>query len=401
MTNFNSAAGGRGYLAIPGPSVIPDAVLRAMHRAAPNIYEGELPDMMPELREGLKSIVGTKHNATIYIANGHGAWEAALANVLTEGDEVLGIFNGIFGVGWGEVATRLGAQVQPLNCGPSTPVTSEALEAALRADTEGKIKAVICTHVDTSTSVRNDIELIRKTMDVVGHDALLMVDCIATLGTETFRMDDWGVDVVVGASQKGLMVSPGLGFVFFNEKAAEVRARMKRVSLYWDWIPRAAPQMFYQCFAGTAPIHHLYGLQAALQMIHGEGLDAVHARHAKLASAIWAACDVWGQKGPLAMNVAERAHRSHAVTTLHIGKEYGVALRRWTEQEAGVTLGIGLGMSTPDDPAGQGFFRIGHMGHINGHMLMGVLGSMEAGFAALNVPRGTGALEAAAAILAG
>lgn len=395
-----SASGGRDYLAIPGPSVMPDAVLRAMHRAAPNIYAGELPDMMPELVAGLKAVARTKQHATIYIANGHGAWEAALSNILAEGDQALGIFNGRFGMGWAEVARGLGAEVLPLDCGLKAPATGEALEAALRADRSGKIKVVLCTHVDTSTSVKNNIAELRAAIDAAGHPALLAVDCIASLGCDPFEMDGWGVDVMVAASQKGLMVPPGLGFVFFSYKAAAVRAALPRVSLYWDWTPRANPQAFWQYFAGTAPTHHLYGLQAALDMIHSEGLEAVWARHARLAGAIWAACETWGQDGPLTLNVAERKNRSTAVTALHIGQAYGLRLRQWTEGEAGLTLGIGLGMSTAQDPEGHGFFRIGHMGHINAQMVMGTLGSIEAALAALNVPRGSGALEAAAAALA-
>ncbi|RFP90351.1 alanine--glyoxylate aminotransferase family protein [Rhodobacteraceae bacterium 63075] len=393
-------AGGRGYLAIPGPSVMPDAVLRAMHRAAPNIYEGELPDMMEGLTRDLRAVARTKRHAAIYIANGHGAWEAALANVIAPGETVLGLYNGRFGVGWAEMASGLGAEVQPLDFGLKAPADPARLEEALRADGAGRIKAVLCTHVDTSTSIRNDIRAIRAAMDAAGHDALLMVDCIASLGCDRFEMDEWGVDVVVAASQKGLMVPPGLGLVFFSEKAAAQRRAMARVSRYWDWVPRAQPQMFYQYFGGTAPTHHLYGLRAALDMIEAEGLEAIWQRHARLAGAIWAACEAWGAGGPLALNVAECGHRSCAVTALHVGKEYGLRLRRWTEGEAGVTLGIGLGMSTEEDPAGEGFFRIGHMGHVNAGMVMGALGAMEAAFEAIKLPRGGGALEAAARALA-
>ncbi len=392
--------GGREYLAIPGPSVMPEAVLRAMHRASPNIYEGELIDMVAGIIPDLKRVAGTEHNATIYIGNGHGAWEAALANVVGEGDHVLGLYNGRFGVGWGEMAEGVGVVVEPLDFGMKTPVDGARLEAALRADTSGRIKAVLCTHVDTSTSVKNDISEVRAAIDASGHDALLMVDCIASMGCDRFEMDAWGVDVAVAASQKGLMVPPGLGFVFFSEKAAARRAKMPRVSRYWDWTPRANPEFFYQYFAGTAPTHHLYGLRASLDMLYAEGMEQVWARHEKLAGAIWTACEAWSSGGPLALNVPDPKHRSCAVTALHIGLPHGVNLRQWCEQNAGITLGIGLGMATEEDPKGQGFFRIGHMGHVNAQMVMGTLGSMEAAFAALDVPRGTGALDAAAKELA-
>ncbi len=393
--------GGRDYLAIPGPSVMPDAVLRTMHRASPNIYEGELIDMVAGIIPDLKKVAGTAHHATIYIGNGHAAWEAALSNVVEEGDHVLGLYNGRFGFGWAEMAEGLGVTVESLDFGMKTPVDATRLEEALRADKEGRIKAVLCTHVDTSTSVKNNIAEVRAAMDAAGHGALLMVDCIASMGCDRFEMDAWGADVAITASQKGLMVPPGMGFVFFNDRAAARRAEMLRVSRYWDWTPRANPDFFYQYFAGTAPTHHLYGLRASLDMIHAEGMEQVWARHKMLASAIWAACDAWAAVGPLKLNVADPEHRSCAVTALHVGMPHGVNLRRWCEQNAGITLGIGLGMSTDEDPKGEGFFRIGHMGHINRQMVLGTLGSMEAAFSANDVPRGQGALDAAAKVLAG
>ena len=391
---------GRPYLAIPGPSVMPEAVLRAMHRSAPNIYEGELVEMMPGLTADLCRVAQTEGHVAIYICNGHGAWEAALANVVAPGERVLVPATGRFGHGWGEIASGLGAEVDVLDFGKRSPVDLDRFEVALRADKSHEIKAVLATHVDTSTSIRNDIAAMRRVMDDVGHPALLMVDCIASLACDRFQMDDWGVDVMVAASQKGLMVPPGLGFVFFNEKAGDVRRSMRRVSRYWDWTHRAAPELFYQYFGGTAPTHHLYGLRAALDMIHGEGLETVWQRHARLARAIWAACDIWSEEGPLALNVVDVAHRSHAVTSLRIGAPFGTELRAWLEREAEVTLGIGLGMAEPGDPEWHGFFRMGHMGHVNAHMVLGMLASVNAGLLALNVPHGAGALDAAAKVLA-
>ncbi len=392
---------GRSYLAIPGPSVMPDAVLSAMHRAAPNIYAGELPDMMPRLMDDLRAVARTQHNAAIYIANGHGAWEAALANVIAPGDRVLLPATGRFGFGWGDMATGLGAQIDLIDFGKRAPIDVAQVSEALLADKSHEIKAVLAVHVDTSTSVRNDIAGLRAALDDAGHPALLMVDCIASLACDVFEMDAWGVDVMVTASQKGLMVPPGLGFVFFSERAQAARSRMTRVSRYWDWGPRADPQIFAQHFGGTAPTHHLYGLRASLDMIHAEGIENVWHRHGVLARAIWAACDVWGQGGPLEMNVADPSHRSHAVTALRLGAPHATRLRDWVEQNLGLTLGIGLGMAEPGDDAWHGFFRLGHMGHVNGHMIMGLLGGIEAGMRALDIPRGTGALEAAAAVISG
>lgn len=390
---------GRPYLAIPGPSVIPEAVLRAMHRTAPNIYEGELIDLTASLVPDLKAVARTKGRVAIYISNGHGVWEAALANILAQGDKVLVPATGLFGHGWGEIAKTLGGTVQLLDFGRSAPVDAGRLEEALRADKSHEIKAVLATHVDTSTSIRNDIAAMRAALDAASHPALLMVDCIASLVCDRFEMDAWGVDVMVAASQKGLMVPPGLGFVYFNDRAAEARARLARVSWYWDWLPRTAPDSYYLYFGGTAPTHHLYGLRAALDMIAEEGLEAIWARHAHLARAIWAACEIWAQEGPLALNVADQAHRSAAVTSLKIGAPHGSALRRWLQDTTGVTLGIGLGMATAEDPNSDGFFRMGHMGHVNAHMVLGMLAAVEAGLTALDIPHGCGALEAAAIVV--
>jgi len=401
MTQTVSVAQGREYLAIPGPSVMPDAVLRAMHRASPNIYEGALIELTAGLIPDLKRVARTEHNAAIYISNGHGAWEAALANTVAPGETVLVPATGRFGLGWAEMARGLGIETQILDFGKSTPWDMERIAEALRADAGHRIKAVLAVHVDTSSSVRNDVAGLRALLDDLGHPALLMADCIASLACDRFEMDEWGADVVVTGSQKGLMVPPGLGFLFFNARAAAARAALPRVSRYWDWGPRADPQGFYQYFGGTAPTHHLYGLRAALDMIHDEGMTHVWARHERLAQAIWAACEAWGQDGPLRLNVADRAHRSHAVTALRIGAPHGSALRDWVSRNIGLTLGIGLGMAEPDDPAWHGFFRIGHMGHVNGHMVLGMLAGIEAGLTALDIPHGRGAVEAAAAVIAG
>ncbi len=394
-----SLSNGREYLAIPGPSVMPDRVLRAMHRASPNIYEGALPEMVAGMIPDLKAVARTTHNVAIYIANGHATWEAALSNVVAEGDKVLVMANGRFGHGWAEMARGLGCEVEVLDFGRSGPVDPGALATPLQADSEQRIKAVLVCQTDTASTATNDIAAIRQVIDRVGHPALFAVDCIASLGCDRFEMDAWGVDVMISASQKGLMTPPGLGFVFFNDRAAQVRQRMPRVSRYWDWVPRSAPELFYQYWSGTAPTHHLYGLREALDMIAEEGLEKIWVRHETLARAVWAATDVWGQEGPLRLNVSEPSHRSHAVTSLAIGAPNGTRLRHWTEKNTGVTLGIGLGMETEEDPHSSGFFRIGHMGHVNAHMVLGVLGSIDAGLKALRIPHGRGALEAASEVI--
>ncbi|MGB0661249.1 MAG: pyridoxal-phosphate-dependent aminotransferase family protein [Mangrovicoccus sp.] len=396
-----SLAHGRHVMAIPGPSIMPDRVLQAMHRPAPNIYTGMLHEMVDSLIPDLKAVARTSGHVGIYICNGHGVWEASLSNILAEGDKVLVLDTGRFGQGWGAVAGALGAEQQVLSFGRRAPVDPNAVEEALRGDAGQRIKAVLLVQSDTSTSVRNDVQAVRAALDAAGHPALLMVDCIACLACDRMEMDAWGVDVIVAASQKGLMTPPGLGFVFFNDRADAVRATASRVTPYWDWRPRTRPEEFYQYFFGTAPTHHIFGLREALTMlVHEEGIEAAWARHATLARAVWAACEAWSAEGPLEFNISDPDLRSHAVTTLLIGKENGTRLRNWLTEEAGVTLGIGVGMGSDEDPDADGVFRIGHMGHISPHSILGVLGSIEAGLTALDIPHGAGGVAAAAKICA-
>ena len=391
---------GVNYLAIPGPSVIPDAVLRAMHRASPNIYEGELVDLTYNLIPRLKNVARTSGHVAIYICNGHGTWEASLANMANRGDRVLVASTGRFAHGWAQTAKSMGIDVDLIEFGNAAPVDPDQIETKLRGCAADHYRAVLLTHVDTSSSVRNDVAAVRRAIDASGSSALLAVDCVASLGCDRFEMDAWGADLMISASQKGLMVPAGVGFVYFNDRAAQRQKTLDYVSWYWDWAPRVKPELYYQLFCGTAPTHHLYGLDAALGMIEAEGLENVWHRHKVLANAIWAAIDQWGTKGAMRMNIADPALRSHAVTALHLGAPGGLNLRRWTQDTAGLTLGIGLGMSTPDDPKGDGFLRFGHMGHVNAQMIMGLLGTVQAGLCALGIPHGSGAVDAAAGIIA-
>ncbi len=391
-----SLAFGRHAMSIPGPSVIPDRVLQAMHIPAPNIYEGKLVDLTHSLLPDLKKMARTEGDVAIYISNGHGAWEASLANTLEAGDRVLVLYTGRFGRGWAEMAMSLGVDVQSMDFGTALPVDAEAVAETLRADTDHSIKAVLTVHTDTASSVRNDIPALRAAMTEAGHPALLMVDCIASLACEPFEMDDWGVDVMVAGCQKGLMTPPGLGFVFLNEKAKAARNRLTRVSGYWDWVPRIQPNLYYQFFGGTAPTHHLFGLREALTMLlEEEGLEAVWSRHALFARTIWAAIDTWAEGGNLSCNVVDPAHRSIAVTSVQTGEDEAGRLRRWCEDEAGLTLGIGLGLEAPDSHPGDSLFRIGHMGHLSPPMILGTLGTIDAGLKTLGISHGNGAVEAA------
>lgn len=395
-------AHGRPYLAIPGPSVVPDRIQRAMHRSAPNIYAGELVEMVAALWPDLRALAGTTQNVASYIGNGHALWEAVDTNLFSRGDKVLLLASGLFGLGWANALMGVGVEVEIMDFGRSATPDMARVTDRLLAD-DGQIKAVLTTHVDTATSARTDIAALRAAMDRAGHGALLGVDCIASIGCDEFRMDDWGVDVAFAASQKGLMLPPGIGFVWFSEKARAAGRKAALRTPYWDWTARADGPEFWQHWHGTPPTHHLYGLREALDMIlHDEGLPQVWARHETLARAVWAAFDAWGQGHPrIGLNMAEPAARARAVTAARFGAPDAQRLRMWCEEKAGVTLGIGLGMATPDDPHCTGFLRVAHMGHVNAHMSLGVLAVMEAGLQALAIPHGAGALEAATAVVAG
>ena len=390
---------GRNYLAIPGPSVIPEEVLRSMHRAAPNIYEGELIEVTESLIPDLNYVARSSGNVAIYIANGHGIWEAALSNIATANDHILVVATGRFAHGWAEMARKLGIKVDVVDFGKNRALDIEVLAKKLKSEPKTKYKAILMTHVDTSTSVKNDIFNVRKKLDEINCSALLAVDCIASLACDKFEMDEWGVDIMVAACQKGLMVPPGIGFVFFNERARERQKQIPHVSSYWDWEPRINPKFYYEYFCGTAPTHHIYGLRTALDMIKNEEIENTWKRHEILSRAIWAAIDKWSLDGDMSLNVKDPIERSHAVTSIRLGGKNGTKLRQWLQTKSGLTIGIGLGMSEPGDPNGDGFVRFGHMGHVNAQMVMALLGSVDAGLNAIEYKHGNGGLEAASKVL--
>ncbi|MEH6361382.1 MAG: aminotransferase class V-fold PLP-dependent enzyme, partial [Amylibacter sp.] len=388
---------GRHLMAIPGPSVIPDRVLNAMHQPSPNIYEGALIDLALSLYPDLQTVARTKAKVAIYIANGHGAWEAAITNTLSRGDKVLVLGTGRFAIGWGDWGRTTGIETTVIDFGMSSPADPAKLEQALKADKNHEYKAVFVTQTDTASSVKNDIPALRKAIDTSGHPALFMVDCIASLGCERFEMDKWGVDLMVSGCQKGLMTPPGLSFIFANERALEARKSADLATSYWDWVPRFNPEGIYQNFAGTAPTHHLFGLREALNMlVHEEGVEAAWARQKLFARAIWAAIEAWGANGgDLKLNVSDPANRSRAVTCILTSNGNGTRIRKWCEETAGLTLGIGLGAAVPRSPEWHNNFRIGHMGHLNVPMVMGMLGTIDSALKALEIPHGDGALNAA------
>lgn len=386
---------GRPLTAMPGPSVIPDQVLNAMHRPMPNIYEGELVETSLSVFEDLPGLAKSSGTPFMAISNGHGAWEMALTNTLSRGDAVLVLESGRFAAGWGEQARMLGAEVESLRGKDRHPVDPAAVEERLRADREHRIKAILVVQVDTASGVWNDIAAIRRAIDAAGHPALFMVDCVASLGCVEYRMDDWGIDVTVGGSQKGLMVPPGLGLVWASKKAMDAHAGANMRSPYWDWTNRLSKSAHYLRYCGTAPIQHIYGMRTAIDMIKAEGLENVWARHTVFANAVRAAISEWATPGGLEFNVLDPDHRSNSTTTILTGNIDGERLRKLCEEDAGLTLGIGLG-----DFAGKSF-RIGHMGALNPPMVLGTLGTVEAGLAAIGAPIGGSGVAAAAKVIAG
>lgn len=385
---------GREFLSIPGPTNVPDAVLAAMHRPAIDIYSGEMVDTTMSCLEDLKKIFRTDGHTYIYAANGHGAWEAALTNSLSRGDKVLVLACGLFAIVWGDMATKLGLDVEILPERPRRAVDPDALRERLARDGDGTIKAVLTVQVDTASGVVNDIPALRKAMDDAGHDALLMVDTIASLGCMTFEMDAWRVDVTVAGSQKGLMVPPGLSFVAANERALERHKAADMVTRYWDWTERDGPE-HYMKHCGTAPEHLLFGLRKSLDMILEEGLANVTRRHTLLADATRAAVACWAQDGALEMNITENAERANSLTTVRMNGIDAAPLLAFCKDECGVIVGIAIG----PDISGKGF-RIAHMGHTNAPMVLGTLGVIETGLAALGIAHGAGGLGAATQSLA-
>lgn len=389
-----SIARGRPILSIPGPTTVPDEVLAAMHRPAIDIYSGPLVSITDSCLADLKTIIGTRGHSFIYIANGHGGWEAAVSNVFSRGDKVLVLESGRFAIGWGMMAQRMGIEVEVLPGGWRRAVDPQAVEDRLRADTRGEIKAVLVVQVDTASSVVNDIPAIRKAIDAAGHDALYMVDTIASLGVMPYAMDDWGIDVTVAAAQKGLMTPPGLAFLAANDKAMQAHKKADLVSHYWDWSFRLG-QVHYQKYCGTPPEHLLFGLRKALDMLLDEGLEAAHHRHALLAEAVRRAVAVWGEAGALAFNIERADQRSNSVTTILAEGFDPAALRTFCTETCGVTIGGAIG-----ELEGRGL-RIGHMGHVNAPAVLGTLGAVELSMKALGIAHGSGGVQAATDWLGG
>jgi alanine-glyoxylate transaminase/serine-glyoxylate transaminase/serine-pyruvate transaminase len=381
--------GGREFLAIPGPTTVPDEVLQAMHRPAVDIYSGPLIALTDSLFADLGKLFRTAGRTYVYIANGHGAWEAALTNVLSRGDKVLVLESGRFARAWGEAAAKLGCEVETLAGASRRAVRPADVEARLRADKTGRIKAILAAQIDTASGVVNDIAAIGKAIKAARHDALFMVDAVASLGCVPFEMDTWGVDVAMSGSQKGLMTPPGLSFVAAGPRARAVHETAGLRTPYWDWTAREG-DAHYQKYAGTPPEHLMFALRRALDMLLAEGLENVFLRHRLLAEAVRRAVDVWAEGQAIGFNVVEPSERSDTVTTVLMGNGRDPRpLVDYCNKKCGVVLGIGIG-----DLSGKAF-RIAHMGHVNAPMVLGTLGVIEVGLKALGIPHGSGGAQAA------
>jgi alanine-glyoxylate transaminase/serine-glyoxylate transaminase/serine-pyruvate transaminase len=383
---------GREFLAIPGPTTIPDEVLRAMHRPAVDIYAGPLLALTDSLHRDIARVFQTMGHAYIYISNGHGAWEASLTNVLSKGDKILVLESGRFAVSWGENARRMGVEVEILKGELRRAVRPSEVEARLRADKGGSIKAILVAQIDTASGVVNDIAAISEARRAAGHEALLMVDAVASLGCMTFEMDKWGVDVAMAGSQKGLMMPPGLGFVAANDRAREVHKTADLRTPYWDWTDREG-DVHYQKYAGTPPEHMLFGLRQALDLLFEEGMENAFRRHRLLAAATRHAVDGWAEGQALSFNVIAPEERSDTVSVVLANGCDPDALRAWCRDNCGVVLGHGIG-----ELSGKAF-RIAHMGHVNAPMLLGTLSVIEMALGAMGIPHGSGGVQTAIAWL--
>src|SRR5215470_5643132 len=380
---------GREFLAIPGPTTVPDEVLRAMHRPAVDIYSSSLEQLTDSLLNDLSRLFQTQGRSYIYIANGHGAWEAALTNVLSKGDRILVLESGLFATAWGDAAARLGVEVEVLKGDWCRAVWPAEVEARLRRDKAGKIKAILAVQIDTASGAANDIAAIGRAIKAAQHDALFMVDAVASLGCVPFEMDAWGVDLAMSGSQKGLMTPPGLSFVAAGPRARQAHESADLRTPYWDWTAREG-DVHYQKYAGTPPEHLMFALRRALDMLLAEGLENVFLRHRLLAEAVRRAIDVWSQGQALGFNVIEPSERSDTVTTVLMGDGRDPRpLVEYCNKKCGVVLGIGIG-----DLSGKAF-RIAHMGHVNAPMVLGTLGVIEVGLKALRIPHGAGGAQAA------
>lgn len=390
MSEQSSFRSGRHFLQIPGPSNVPDRVLRAMAKPTMDHRSPGFAEMTGRLLEGLQAVFRTRGPVLLFPSSGTGAWEAALVNTLSPGDTVLAYETGHFATLWKKVAERLGLSVEWLEGDWRHGVDPEAVEVALKKDQGGRIKAVLAVHSETSTGVASRIPLIRKAMDAAGHPALLLVDTISSLGSMDYRHDEWGVDVTVCCSQKGLMLPPGLGMNAVSDRALEAAASATLPRSYWAWDPVLAMNE-RGFFPYTPPTNLLYGLEEALGMLLQEGLEKVFRRHHRLAEATRIAVASWGLD--LCCQNPDETSDSLSAVWMPDGHDAD-ALRKLILERFDMSLGTGLGKVK-----GR-VFRIGHLGDFNDLMLAGTLCGVEMGLGLAGVPHRPEGVAAALRYLA-
>jgi alanine-glyoxylate transaminase/serine-glyoxylate transaminase/serine-pyruvate transaminase len=376
---------GRHFLQLPGPSNVPERVLRAMSRATIDHRGPEFPELTGCVLEGLRLVFRTRGRVLVYPASGSGGWEAALANVLSPGDRVLMFETGVFALGWVDAARRFGLDVTVVPTDWRRGADPATLQELLRSDREHSIRAVAVVHNETSTGAVTRIAAIRQAIDNTQHPALLMVDAISSLGSIDYRHDEWRVDVTIAASQKGLMLPPGLAFHAVSERALEASARAMLPRSYFDWT-RMAVANDDGFFPYTPATNMLFGLREALDMLAEEGFDNVLRRHARLAEATRQAVRAWGLETQC---VCAEEH-SNVLTAVVMPEGHDAdRFRTLIDQQFNMSLGAGLGKLK-----GR-IFRIGHVGDFNELMLAGTLAGVEMGLALSDVPFRRGGVDAA------
>ena len=384
-------ARGQHFLQIPGPSPVPERVMRAMDQQVIDHRGPSFQTLGREVLEGCQKVFKTSKPVIIYPSSGTGAWEAAIVNTLSPGDKVLMAETGHFATLWQQMAARWGIEVDFIPGDWRRGANPAAIEARLAEDRAHSIKAVMVVHNETSTGATSRIAAIRKAIDNAHHPALFLVDTISSLGSVDYRHDEWGVDVTVSCSQKGLMLPPGLGFNAISDKALAVSKTNKMPRSYWDWQEMLKPNASY-FFPYTPATTLLYGLKESLAMLLEEGLDEVFVRHLRLAAATRAAVKAWG----LEVLCLEPSEYSPVLTAVLMPAGHDAdRFRKITLEKCNVSLGTGL-MKL----AGK-VFRIGHLGDCNEVVLLGALAGVESGLAAAGVPHRPGGVTAAIADLAG
>jgi alanine-glyoxylate transaminase / serine-glyoxylate transaminase / serine-pyruvate transaminase len=380
---------GRHFLQIPGPSPVPDRILRAMDYPTIDHRGPEFAELGKDVLAGIKRMFKTESPVVIYPASGTGAWEAALVNTLSAGDKVLMCETGQFATLWHELATKLGLEVEFIPGDWRHGADPQAIEARLRADTDRRIKAVCVVHNETSTGVTSRIAEVRQAIDSSGHPALYLVDTISGLASADYRHDEWGVDVTVSGSQKGLMLPPGISFNALSDKALAAAEQSTLPKSYWDWQPMLVSNVTGY-FPYTPATNLLYGLKEAISMLEEEGLEQVFSRHQRHAEATRRAVRAWGLE-VLCLN--EQEHSPVLTTVLLPEGQDADQLRKVILDRFDMSLGAGLGKLK-----GR-VFRIGHLGDINDLTLLGTLSGVEMGLACAGVPHQSGGVQAAMAYL--